>query len=173
MIIETNRLALRELELGDFEAVCGYLQDSRVMYAYEHAFSDDEALEWLKRQIKRYEDYGFGAWAVILKETGELIGQCGLTMQDVKGQQELEIGYLLCKRHWHMGYATEAAEACRDYAFNTLCRDEVCSIIRDTNIASQNVAKRVGMTLCDSFVKHYYGVDMPHWVYRIKNPNPQ
>lgn len=168
MILETQRLILREMTQADFPALCGYLQDEDVMYAYEHAFDDAEVQEWLDRQIKRYSDYGFGAWAVILKETGEMIGQCGLTMQEIDGVSVPEIGYLLCKEHWHKGYATEAAIACKEYAFNVLKPDEVCSIIRDTNIASQNVAKRNGMTLCASYVKHYYGIDMPHLVFKVK-----
>ena len=67
------------------------------MYAYEHAFSDEEAWEWLDRQIARYQTDGFGLWAVILKETGQMIGQCGLTWQDFNGKQVLEVGYLLRK----------------------------------------------------------------------------
>lgn len=82
-----------------------------------------------------------------------MIGQCGLTLQEYKGEKVLEIGYLLQKAFWHRGYATEAAEACKQYAFEILNRDEVCSIIRDTNIASQKVARRIGMTKKGGFVK--------------------
>ena len=74
----------------------------------------------------------------------------------------LEIGYLFQRPHWHKGYATEAAKACKRYAFEVLGAGEVCSIIRDTNTASQNVAVRNGMTITDSWTKHYRGVDMPH-----------
>ena len=167
MILETERLYLRRLEQSDYSDLCKMLQDEEVMYAYEHAFSDEEVQEWLDRQLKRYEEYGFGLWAVILKETGELIGQCGLTMQDCKGKQVLEIGYLFQKDYWHKGYATEAAIACKQYAFETLKAKEVFSIIRDNNIPSQNVAKRNGMKVVDQFVKHYYGMDMPHLVFSI------
>lgn len=167
MILETERLYLRRLEQSDYSDLCKMLQDKEVMYAYEHAFSDEEVDEWLDRQLKRYEEYGFGLWAVILKETGELIGQCGLTMQECKGKQVLEIGYLFQKDYWHKGYATEAAVACKQYAFETLKAKEVFSIIRDNNIPSQNVAKRNGMKVVDQFVKHYYGMDMPHFVFSI------
>ena len=81
MILQTERLVLRELEQGDYAALCRILQDEETMYAYEGAFSDGEAHEWLERQIARYKRWGFGAWAVILKKSGELIGQCGVTMQ--------------------------------------------------------------------------------------------
>lgn len=81
MILETERLYLREMEQSDYNSLCRILQDKEVMYAYEGAFSDAETKEWLDRQISRYQKWGFGLWAVILKENGEMIGQCGLTMQ--------------------------------------------------------------------------------------------
>lgn len=169
MTLQTKRLFLREMTQTDFNDLCKMLKDKDVMYAYEHAFSDKEAHEWLDRQIQRYKDYGFGLWAVILKDNGEMIGQCGLTMQDTDDKQVLEIGYLFCKEYWHNGYATEAAKACKDYAFENLLANEVYSIIRDNNIASQNVAKRNGMTVCGKFVKHYYGIDMSHLLFCVKN----
>jgi RimJ/RimL family protein N-acetyltransferase len=168
MILETERLYLREMDQEDFSSLCKILQDKDVMYAYEHAFDDDEAQGWLDKQIMRYNQYGFGLWAVILKETVEMIGQCGLTMQDCNNKQVLEVGYLFQKSFWHKGYASEAAIACKKYAFEILNADEVFSIIRDTNTASQNVAKRNGMSVTDRFIKHYYGVDMPHLVFSVK-----
>ena len=140
------------------------------MYAYGHAFSSAEVQEWLDRQLGRYAQYGFGLWAVELKATGEMIGQCGLTMQDIEGREALEIGYLFEKAHWHRGYATEAAAACKIYAFEVLHAESVCSIIRDTNTASQNVAKRNGMRETERFTKHYYHTDMPHIVFTAYNP---
>lgn len=170
MILETKRLCLREMTQADYNSLCKILQDPDVMYAYEHAFSDAEAQEWLDRQIRRYHEYGhrFGLWAVILKENGEMIGQCGLTMQDCDSRQVLEVGYLFQKAYWHQGYATEAAIACKEYAFHTLQADEVFSIIRDSNIPSQMVAKRNGMTVVDTFVKYYYGIHMPHLLFSVK-----
>lgn len=167
-ILETERLYLREMNPDDFDALCLMLQDAEVMYAYEHAFSDEEAHQWLDNQLKRYEEYGFGLWAVILKETGGMIGQCGLTMQDGGGKEVIEIGYLFQKAYWHKGYAAEAAQACKKYAFDTLKAEEVYSIIRDNNIASQNVAKRNDMTVCGEIVKHYYNMDMPHLLFSVK-----
>lgn len=167
IILETERLALRRLRRADYADLCLMLKEEEVMYAYEHAFEDWEAADWLDRQLMRYEKYGFGLWAVILKETGELIGQCGLTMQEAGEREVLEVGYLFRKDFWHCGYALEAAAACRDYAFEKLGAEEVYSIIRDTNAPSRAVAERNGMTVYGSIVKHYYGMDMPHLLYRI------
>ena len=101
MILETKRLFLREITQDDFCSLCKILQDEETMYAYEGAFSDREVQEWLERQISRYQKWGFGLWAVILKETDSMIGQCGLTMQPWKNQEVLEIGYLFQRRYWH------------------------------------------------------------------------
>ena len=168
MVTESERLYLRELCPDDFQSLCRTLQDDVAMRAYEGAFSDEEVQAWLDRQIDRYNMYGFGLWAVVLKSTGLMIGQCGLTMQPWKETEVLEIGYLFNRAYWHKGYATEAAIACKKYAFETLQAEEVCSIIRDTNTASQNVAIRNGMEKADSFTKHYRGVDMPHYRYIVR-----
>lgn len=167
MILETKRLYLREMNPSDFNSLCRILQDEKAMYAYEGAFSDQEVQEWLDRQIYRYQKWNFGLWAAVLKETDKMIGQCGLTMQQWKDQEVLEIGYLFERSHWHQGYATEAAKACKQYAFEKLNASEVCSIIRDSNTASQNVAMRNGMVRKDQWIKHYKGVDMPHYRYVV------
>jgi len=168
MILETKRLWLREMEQSDYSSLCKILQDEEAMYAYEGVFSDDEVQSWLDKQIRNYKERGFGLWAVMLNGIDEMIGQCGLTMQEYGNKQILEVGYLFQKSFWGHGYATEAAIACKNYAFTKLNAAEVFSIIRDTNIASQNVAKRSGMTLADTFTKHYRGIDMPHFLFSAK-----
>ncbi len=168
MILETQRLLLRRMEQDDYDDLAEILQDPDVMYAYAHAFEDAEVQTWLDRQQERYQTDGYGLWAVILKETGEMIGQCGLTQQDWNGTSVLEIGYLFKKKFWHQGYAAEAAQGCKAYAFDKLGAKEVCSIIRDTNFASMNVAIRNGMLVRGRFIKHYYNIDMPHYVFSVK-----
>lgn len=74
-ILETEHLYLREMAPSDFPSLCKILQDEKAMYAYEGAFNEEEVHEWLDRQLSRYRKWGFGLWAVILKETGEMIGQ--------------------------------------------------------------------------------------------------
>lgn len=166
IVIETQRLQLREMTPADRPALCRILQDSEVMYAYNGPFSDEEVDEWLERQLARYRQYGYGLWAVVLKATGEMIGQCGLTLQQWNGREMLEVGYLFQRSYWHQGYATEAARACMDYAFGTLNSPIVCSIIRDNNLPSKQVALRNGMTRkAGVMVKHYRGAEMPHWLF--------
>lgn len=167
-ILETQRLLLREMTQADYPALAEILQDRVAMFAYEHAFSDEETQTWLDRMRERYAKDGFGLWAVVCKETGEMIGQCGLTWQNYEGERVLEIGYLFQRKHWKKGYAIEAARACKHYAFETLHVNEVFSIIRDNNVASMNVAIRNGMTIRGTFIKHYHGIDMPHFAFSVR-----
>ena len=126
-ILTTKRLILRELTPGDYDALCVMLRDKDVMYAYEHAFSAEEARGWLNRQLDRYKTDGFGLWAVILRENGRLIGQCGITKQDVGGKTVREVGYIFDKNFWHRGYAAEAAAACKNLPQNP----NFCMIVPD------------------------------------------
>lgn len=168
VVLTTNRLILRLMTHNDFDDICKIIQDVDVMYAYEHAFSDLEVKQWIDNQINRYKENGFGLWAVILKDTNELIGQCGITMQSYNDKEVMEIGYLFQKKFWRNGYATEACISCKKYAFEKLNAKEIYSIIRDTNIASQNVAKYNGMIKIDEIVKYYHNVYMPHFIYKCE-----
>lgn len=166
-LIETKRLYLRKMSFSDRKDIAAILQDEKTMYAYEHAFSDGEVDDWISRQIVRYSEYGYGLLAVIRKEDDALIGQCGLSWQDTPDGKVSEIGYLFNRRYWHNGYAIEAADAVKWFAFETLSLSSVCSIIRDNNIPSIKVALKNGMKPIGNFVKHYYGFDMPHTVYSV------
>lgn len=163
----TERLVLRELRDTDVDALAETLSDPLAMVAYEGAFERAEVEAWLARQRQRYTDDGFGLWAVTLRETGELIGQCGPTVQLIDGGPRVEVGYLFARRWWHRGFALEAARGVRDWAFENLPVDIVCSKVRDTNLASMNVAIRNGMTVRRRILTHYRGVDMPHLVFEI------
>ena len=112
-ILRTRRLLLREMTEGDIPDLEEMLLDPEVMYAYPHTFTKEDVENRLARQQQRYRQDGFGLWAVVLRSTGEMVGQAGLTWQDCEGQPVLEVGYLLKKRFWHQGYASEAARACR------------------------------------------------------------
>ena len=167
LILQTERLLLREMTSLDLPDLREMLQDSRVMYAYEGPFADEEVQLWLDRQFTRYREDGIGLWAAVERESGSMVGQVGLTWQDADGARVLEVGYLLKYRFWHKGYAAEAARGCADCAFRQMGADRVYSIIRDSNIPSQKVARRNGMQPEFTFVKHYRGVDMPHIVFSV------
>jgi [ribosomal protein S5]-alanine N-acetyltransferase len=158
---------------ADLPELRAILQNPKAMLAYEGSFTDDEVTAWLAKQQASYRRHGFGLWAVELRhpasevERGKLIGQCGITYQDIGGQRVLEVGYLFNPAYWHHGYAAEAARACRDYAFTALGAEEVFSQVRDTNLASMNVAIRQEMTIKSRFSKFYRGVEMPHYAFSI------
>ena len=167
MIFETERLLLREMGQEDFKDLAEILQNPKVMYAYEHDFTNEDVQIWLNRQIDRYRRYGFGLWALILKETNEMVGQAGLTMQPYKNTEVLEIGYLLKEKYWHHGYAREAASGCKKYAFEKLDYDKVYSILKADNLTSIKVAESIGMSKEDEFITRYYNGDMLHFLYSI------
>lgn len=166
MKIETERLVLRGFTPEDYPALRA-MMDADTMWAYGHRFSDMDVADWLSRQINRMETWGFSLCAVELKDSGAMVGQCGITVQDCLGAHVPEVGYVFGREYWHHGYATEAAAACRDYAFEELGFGEVYSIIRDVNAASRRVALRLGMKPRGVFVKHYRGIDMPHIAYSV------
>jgi RimJ/RimL family protein N-acetyltransferase len=98
-----------------------------------------------------------------LKSTGEMIGDCGITLQDVDGESMREIGYHLRRDVWGQGFATEAARACRDYGFAKLNAEALVSLIRPENLLSRRVAERNGMTGW----KETIHAGLPHLVYRV------
>lgn len=102
---------------------------------------------------------------MILKVSGELIGDCGLEQMEVGGQTIAELGYDLRSDFWDRGYATEAAVAVRDYSFEILQLPQLISLIRVGNLASKRVAEKVGMTLTEEFTR--YGIQ--YWKYALKN----
>ena len=173
--IETERLFLREMTNEDFYDLAAILQNPLVMYAYDRQFTDEDVQRWLDRQIMRYLELGFGLWAVVKKDTEEIIGQAGLTMQPHKEGAVLEIGYLFKQEFWHNGYATEAAEACREYAFHELNAKVVYSIIRADNQPSINVAIRNGMTCIETFIPGFAGNNHKYCLYATYRsvPNQQ
>ena len=145
MIIETNRLILRKLTLDDLTELHDILSDPETMKHYPKPFDLDKSISWIEWNVENYIKYGFGLWAVVLKESNQFIGDCGITMQNIKGDIVPEIGYHINKRNANMGYATEAAQACVKYAFETLKFNKIYSYMKYTNIPSQRVAEKNGM----------------------------
>jgi len=146
-ILETPRLYLRQMTPEDHAALHALFSDPVAMAHYPQPFTPEMTSGWIEWNTRNYRELGFGLWALVHKARREVIGDCGLTMQRIDGIAELEIGYHLLPAYWKQGFATEAALACRDYAFDTLGRDRVVSWMKPGNVASRRVAERVGMHL--------------------------
>ena len=167
LVIETERLVLRELTEADFDAAREILGDARVMYAWEHGFSDAETRAWIAENIARYRRDGFSYLAAEERVSGALAGFIGPLVENVEGERRMGVGYILGRNFWGRGYASEGAAVCVDYAFDQLGAAEVIAEIRPENSASRRVAERLGMTARESFVKIYKGKEMQHLIYTV------
>ena len=164
MILETERLTLRELTDDDYAALYAVLADSDIMAHYPYTFDEARVRGWIEKNMRRYREEGFGLWAVVLKETGEMIGDCGITMQNIHGAMLPEIGYHIRADRQRRGYASEAAAACIRYAFENYGFPAVYSYMKYTNIPSQRTAVKNGM----KFIEEYPDPDNTYTrVYRI------
>lgn len=164
VVIETERLLLRRLTLDDADAIFAVIGDPIAMQYYLRRYTRDDAVEWIERNLRRYDENGYGMFAVVLKSSGEVIGDCGLAQQMVEGLPLLEIGYHLQRRHWGHGYATEAARACMKHAFCALGAEKVISLIRPENLPSRRVAERNGMQV----ERQVTFEELPHLMYAIR-----
>ena len=169
VVMETERLLIRRITRKDMDALLAIMGKPEVMYAWEHGFTKKDVRKWINRQLTRYRKDGFGYFAVILKESGALIGQAGLMNSTLNGNETVELGYILDNAYWHHGYGTEAARACLEYAFGELELKTVCCSIRPENVASIRVAERLGMTLCGNHTIIYNEKEMPHQIYVATN----
>jgi ribosomal-protein-alanine N-acetyltransferase len=145
-VLQTERMVLRQMEMGDVDDLMGIFSDPVAMRYYPNTKSRQEAEEWVRRVQESYRDHGFGLWVAVLEDSGELAGQCGLTVQSVEGIDEVEIGYLFLRKFWGRGLATEAAMAVRDHGFHTLGYERLVSLIDPGNLASRRVAEKVGLS---------------------------
>lgn len=152
-IIETEQLGLRELTADDLHAWHAILSDPETMRFYPRPFDLEKTRSWIDWSVDNYRKYGFGLWAVTLKENGQFIGDCGITMQNIHGDGVMlpEIGFHIDKRFQRMGYATSAARACLKYAFERTAFGEVFCYQKWSNLPSRRVAEKMGMTLREEY----------------------
>ena len=166
-MLETQRLLLRPLQADDVDAMLGIFGDPAVAVSFDLATVDHARMaQWVERKLKHIREHGYGVFVIILKATGEVIGDCGLQWMDVNGERLPELGYDFRSDHWHRGYATEAAMAVRDYAFATLGLERLISLIRVGNEAARRGAARNGMHLAEVTPGRYHTGS--NWVYRIE-----
>lgn len=144
-IITTDRLFLCEMTEDDFDALYRVLADSDIMKHYPYTFDGARVRSWISKNIARYRVFGFGLWAVCLRSTGEMIGDCGLTMQNINGTILPEIGYHIAKAHQRKGYAKEAAAAVRSWTFANTPFCEIYSYMKKDNLPSAATARSIGM----------------------------
>lgn len=139
--IISERLKFREIAEDDFDSIYNILKDKEIMYAWGHGFSK--------------------------KETKKFIGLMGPLIEDINGEKHIGVAYILDKRYWGLGYATEGVSACIKYAFDILKANKVIAEIRPENIKSRKVAERIGMKIEGEFIKFYNGENMLHLIYSI------
>lgn len=163
-IIETERLYLRHLTLEDISSLSLVLSDKESMKHYPHPFSWEEVEKWIGRNIERYKNDGFGLWAVIRKTDNQFLGDCGITLQNIDGEILPEIGFHIIKTFCNMGYATEAAEACKKYAIKTLGFKSIYSYSEVENKTSQRVSSKIGMNKIKTFVSD--GIEKVVFMYK-------
>lgn len=151
MWLKTERLWLRELTDADYEPLFSVLADSDIMQHDPYTFDEKRVRGRIAKNRERYRVFGSGLWAVVLQETGEMIGDCGITMQNIDGFIRPEIGYHIGKNFQRRGFATEAAKKCRDWVFENTPFGMVYSYMKKQNVPSSAVEKAIGMHKIDEY----------------------
>ncbi|MBS1636856.1 MAG: GNAT family N-acetyltransferase [Bacteroidetes bacterium] len=147
--LQTPRLQTRFLTRDDATAWAGFFADKECgAFIPDFGFTDphERAKHWMERQLTRYAENRYGLQALINRETGEFIGQCGLMLQDVDGIPEIEVGYHIFRKYWGQGYAPEASAAFTGFWLDNHLSDSLISIIDVNNVNSQRVADKNGLT---------------------------
>jgi len=163
---QSARLLLRELEPGDADAIFDLLGDPEAMRYFPSVGTREDAAAWIERQRQRYRIFNYGLWAVVLRESGEVLGDCGPTWHEVQDELQLEVGYHFRRRYWGHGFATEAARAVMQWSFDNVPVSHLISLIRPENLPSRRVAERNSMLPHASVT--WRGFE--HLVYRIERP---
>lgn len=145
-IFETDRMIVREMEVNDFDSLFHLFQDPLVMRYYPHTKSEEETRQWILWTISNYRKFGIGLWVLEDKHTHSFIGQCGLVPRKIDGEIKIEIGYILEKKWWGKGLATEAAAACLKHGFSHYKFTHIVSLIDAENTSSLKVSEKLSMT---------------------------
>lgn len=147
MEIETKRLILRPFRWEDLEEEFSVVGDPETMSFYPRAYTREQVAEIITKNIRTFETSGYGLFAVIDKRSGEYVGDCGITIQIIDGEEEFEVGYRIRKEYWGQGLAPEAARAMIDYGFKHLGLQKLYSYMAKDHHQSRRTAEKAGMTL--------------------------
>ncbi|MBV6627842.1 MAG: GNAT family N-acetyltransferase [Rivularia sp. (in: Bacteria)] len=146
IITQTKRLIIREFQVLDIEALAKILAKPEVMqFSLDGVFSTKQTAVKIQSFLDSYQKFGYGKWAVIHRQSGRLIGYCGIVVEKIEGKLENELGYRLDSDFWGQGLATEAAKACLNYGFDKLNLDCVLGLVEPENKASAKVLEKIGM----------------------------
>ena len=165
-VVETERLGLRPLEAKDAEVLQEVFTDGYARRFYAHMQDQANVEAWIRRAREGYVAHGFGLWALVLRESGLFVGDCGLVYQDIEGETELEIAYHVHGSYRRQGLATEAARACLRYGFEVVGSPRLVSMVHIENVASIAVAERVHASRREETFIHAWA---PHWLYFTEN----
>ena len=146
--LRTERLLLRRWQDSDREPFAALNGDPETMRFFPSTLDRAASDALADRLESRFEQHGYGLWAVEISGAGEFIGFTGLNPmpEDVPGAGGVEVGWRLARHAWHHGYATEAARAALGVAFGGAGLAEIWSMTAVINEPSQAVMRRLGMT---------------------------
>jgi RimJ/RimL family protein N-acetyltransferase len=168
----TKRLFIRKVTSSDIDPWAVFFDNKEsAKYTGIDVTLDSKSLSkiWIDKQLWRYENNKYGHHALIEKNSGTLVGLCGLLTQNINDKKEIEIAYHILPKYRNKGFATEAALIFRDYAFNNNITDSLVSVIHEENISSQNVAFKIGMKKTELVTNHemiFYN-DGKFYIYRV------
>lgn len=168
-ILDTKRLLLRHMEMGDLDALYLLYSDPEMRQFFPDGTltyeETKEEVEWFLNGHPKHPELGL--WTTILKETNQIIGRCGLLPWTIDGRFDVEVAYMIDKKYWRQGLGSEAAQAVLDYGFNQLGLTRLICMIDHNNQASIGVARKIGM----SFEREAEDETGPFQIYALEKPS--
>ncbi|MEX0731414.1 MAG: GNAT family N-acetyltransferase [Aquisalimonadaceae bacterium] len=153
VVIETARLLLREFTSSDVSALAEILRDPEVMeFSVNGPCTEDDTRKFVDWCMESYREHGFGQWAVVDRDSGAVLGFCGLSYVELDKVREVELAYRLARSAWGKGLASEAAAATLEYGFSRGQLDSIIAIVAIRHVVSARVAEKVGLKV-DSYAK--------------------
>ena len=152
IVLETERLILRRYRRDDAAALAGILSDPVTMAFWPAPFDTAAVGEWIERSLVSYAANGFGRWAILDRDSDEIIGDCGIVAAEMAGRSLFDLGYILHHTRWGRGLAVEAAAAVMNHGFATLGLPALHANMAEDHHGSRRVAERLGMSHIDTFI---------------------